>query len=215
MSPDLTLDYFPNHRSPDRFPFSLYHAPIRKGTLDILARESGRDRGPLTVVNVGCGFSHILDEMPASVAYLGCDLDERTIAHCREHFEGRNAQFEPCTPYGVPFPDACADLVISTEVIEHVEDTRRWLSELARVLKPGGALCLSTPNYGGWLLPLIESTLLEWIARRQGFTRRGIHPTPFGAETLADALEAAGFCGIVVKKTPGHLALLASARKAL
>lgn len=41
------------------------------------------------------------------------------------------------------------DTVISSETIEHVPDSRRALSELVRVLKPGGRLFLTTPNYLG------------------------------------------------------------------
>jgi ubiquinone/menaquinone biosynthesis C-methylase UbiE len=45
--------------------------------------------------------------------------------------------------------DASFDTVISCETIEHVPDPRRALAELARVLKPGGRLLLTTPNYLG------------------------------------------------------------------
>lgn len=45
--------------------------------------------------------------------------------------------------------DASFDTVISCETIEHVPDPRRAIRELARVLKPGGRLLLTTPNYLG------------------------------------------------------------------
>jgi 2-polyprenyl-3-methyl-5-hydroxy-6-metoxy-1,4-benzoquinol methylase len=47
------------------------------------------------------------------------------------------------------YPDASFDTVISCETIEHVPDPRQALCELARVLKPGGRLFLTTPNYLG------------------------------------------------------------------
>lgn len=46
-------------------------------------------------------------------------------------------------------PDASFDTVISCETIEHVPDPRQALRELGRVLKPGGRLFLTTPNYLG------------------------------------------------------------------
>lgn len=46
-------------------------------------------------------------------------------------------------------PDASFDTAISCETIEHVPDPPRAVGELARVLKPGGTLFLTTPNYLG------------------------------------------------------------------
>lgn len=47
----------------------------------------------------------------------------------------------------IPFHDNCFDLVICTQVMEHVSDPRRVLNELTRVLKPGHALWISTPFF--------------------------------------------------------------------
>ena len=44
-------------------------------------------------------------------------------------------------------PDAGFDVVWAGEVIEHVADTAGWLSEVRRVLRPGGTLLLSTPAH--------------------------------------------------------------------
>lgn len=47
----------------------------------------------------------------------------------------------------IPFADASFDTVVSTEVLEHLPEPLRALSEMQRVLKPGGHLILSTPMY--------------------------------------------------------------------
>jgi SAM-dependent methyltransferase len=47
---------------------------------------------------------------------------------------------------GVPFDDQSFEVVVSVEGIEHLESPRRFVRELARVLKPGGHLVISTPN---------------------------------------------------------------------
>jgi 2-polyprenyl-3-methyl-5-hydroxy-6-metoxy-1,4-benzoquinol methylase len=44
------------------------------------------------------------------------------------------------------FPDASFDFVVSFETVEHVDDAAGLLAEMRRVLKPGGALLMSTPN---------------------------------------------------------------------
>lgn len=45
----------------------------------------------------------------------------------------------------LPLPGACADLVFTTQVVEHVSEPERMLAECARVLRPGGALVLTGP----------------------------------------------------------------------
>ena len=47
----------------------------------------------------------------------------------------------------LPLEDCEFDLIWASEVIEHVADTARWLSEVRRVLSPGGRLLLTTPNH--------------------------------------------------------------------
>ena len=72
----------------------------------------------------------------------------------------RGTNFEPSGPdlhgipidYGVnllqrlPYDDASFDVILLVEVIEHLENHRLALSELARILKPNGVLILTTPN---------------------------------------------------------------------
>jgi len=75
----------------------------------------------------------------------------------------------------LPLPDACADVVTSFTVLEHVADERRALRELRRVLKPGGLLVVTVPNRW-WLfethgcdLPLLpwnRVPLVSWWPRR-------------------------------------------------
>jgi hypothetical protein len=58
-----------------------------------------------------------------------------------------------------------------------------------RILRPGGTLFLTTPNYASWSLRALESTVLEWIAQTQGFSRKLLHPskmTPSRLHALLD-----------------------------
>ena len=48
----------------------------------------------------------------------------------------------------LPFPDDYFDLVLSHEVLEHVQDDQQAINEILRVLKPGGRLILFVPNRG-------------------------------------------------------------------
>lgn len=206
-----STDYQSNLAVVDVFPFTIYHNPIRNHVLQVIREEEGESRS-LQILNVGCGLSQILKHINPRHQYTGVDVDERSLSQCRLRFP--QARFEACGPFELPFPDATFDVVFATEVIEHVLDPQRWLQELLRVLKPGGRLQLSTPNYGDFVLPLVERTFLELVARLQGFTRNGIHPTPFSRNSLSKTLRQAGLQQVVAKKTFLLLALVASGRKA-
>jgi len=102
--------------------------------------------------------------------------------------------------------------VYAKEVVEHVRAWPAWLVGLRRALVASGRLWLSTPNYGEPWLPAIESTVLELVARRSGFSRRELHPTRFARASLARGLGAAGFEQVEVRATPTRLALTAWSR---
>lgn len=53
----------------------------------------------------------------------------------------------------IPFPDNYFDYVTSYQTIEHVQDVEKCLSEMLRVLKPGGKLKINAPDYRGWFEP--------------------------------------------------------------
>jgi 2-polyprenyl-3-methyl-5-hydroxy-6-metoxy-1,4-benzoquinol methylase len=102
--------------------------------------------------------------------------------------------------------------IYAKEVIEHIHAWPTWLTGLRRGLLPGGRLWLSTPNYGEPWLPTLESTVLELVARKDGFSRRHIHPTRFSRRSLARGLAAAGFDDVDVRVSPTRLAITAWAQ---
>src|SRR5262249_22551979 len=102
--------------------------------------------------------------------------------------------------------------IYAKEVVEHVLAWPAWLAGLRRSLAPGGRLWLSTPNYGERWLPALESTVLELVARRSGFSRRHIHPTRFSRRSLARGLRAAGFSEVETSVTVTRFAITAWAR---
>lgn len=208
-------DYLSNLKVVEKFPWCLYHRPIRRAVQKVIAKQES-DRGRLSILNVGCGLSQVLKYIPDTHHYHGLDIDERAVLICRKLFGSRDrVEFDVSGGYELPVEDARYDVVFATEVVEHVLEPERWLTELVRTANPGGAVQLSTPNYGDWVLPFIERTVLEWIARRQGFTRKGLHPTPFDQHTLKRLMEDVGLIGVQVSKTPFRLALIGTGYKPL
>lgn len=95
------------------------------------------------VLDVGCGigfYTRRLQEAGAD-AY-GVDVDPEKVAEARQIVA--NVQVAPAE--ALPFPDGFFDMVLSHEVLEHVDDDRQAVAEAIRVLKPGGRLVIFVPN---------------------------------------------------------------------
>jgi ubiquinone/menaquinone biosynthesis C-methylase UbiE len=104
-----------------------------------------------SILDAGCGGGG----MPLSLAeearlVVGIDLAPRfnDAGHRLAAEHGlENLFFARADGQALPFPDASFDMVLSHAVIEHVADAALYLRELARVLKPGGTMYLSTAPY--------------------------------------------------------------------
>ena len=95
----------------------------------------------------GCGVGrntvHFIRDAPALEVH-GCDLDREAIAWCQEHLPGgRFARSAPEPP--TPYEDGFFGLVIGCSVFTHLDQARQhaWLTELRRILEPGGLLVTS------------------------------------------------------------------------
>jgi len=132
------------------------------------------------MLDLGCGngaqtllFSEDFSEI------VGVDIINRHLLDFRERLR-REARAERVLPVlydgcRLPVRTASIDYVISFEVLEHVEDEGRVLSELARIVKPGGVLVMTVPNRW-WvfethgadlpLLPWNRVPFFGWLPRR-------------------------------------------------
>ncbi len=112
--------------------------------LDMIVRAAGERISGFTLEN-GCGVGMYvvkLQELGARVVGLEYDFDRAREA--RLHAELiLNAAGE-----STPLPDSIFDLILSHEVIEHVEDDRAAICEMIRLLKVGGRAIIFCPNRG-------------------------------------------------------------------
>ena len=204
-------DYFANHARARRFPWTLYHQPLERDLARFL-RQVAAEHPMGEVLVVGCGLLHELDTAPSGLRFHVCDIDARAVDAVLARNDPRITG-GTVVPVDPPFAfDRPFAAIYAKEVIEHVLAWPTWLVGVRRALVPNGRLWLSTPNYGEPWLPAIESTVLELVARRSGFSRRNLHPTRFSRRALARGLRAAGFDSVDVRGTPTRLALTAWAR---
>jgi SAM-dependent methyltransferase len=94
-------------------------------------------------LDLGCGDGRLTAELDAE-DLTAADVSTVALDRARERLPGaRLVEVEPDAP--LPFGDAVFDLVLCAETIEHVRDVQLFLSEIRRVLRPGGTFALTTP----------------------------------------------------------------------
>ncbi len=193
----------------ERLPARLSPADLERRASFLLAHVTAGQR----ILDLGCGdgaFSELILEH-AEVTLTAADVAAAALARTqsRPRVGGRAECLLVPFDGDLPLGDNAFDLVWAGEVIEHVADTGRWLSEVRRVLAPGGQLLLSTPNH-----------------TRLGLARRGIaafspplgdHLHLYNRASLRELLGAFGFDPVEVRAAgllgPLSGLLLASAQR--
>ncbi|MDX2022361.1 MAG: class I SAM-dependent methyltransferase [Deltaproteobacteria bacterium] len=167
----------------------------------------------LDLLVIGCGLMQELADLPPNIRITAIDIDHRATDALAARGDSRVIEAKAVSPSQNLREIGTFDVIYAKEVIEHILDPDDYFKQLLAVLRPGGGIWLSTPNYGEPWLPLVESTFLEVVARASGFTRKGIHPTPFSRERLTRGLQNAGFKNVQVSPVSFRLALVAEAEK--
>jgi ubiquinone/menaquinone biosynthesis C-methylase UbiE len=147
------------------------------------------------VLDLGCGAGDLTAYL-AQVApqTVGADVAEAALARARARHPDLELRLISLDG-PLPFDDGAFDVVWSSEVIEHVADTARWLSEVRRVLAPRGRLLLTTPDHGRLRL------LLGGVERYCDPV--GDHLHLYTARSLHSLLRDFGFADITVRAAGG------------
>jgi len=173
--------YFSNHGIGQSWPFSIYHKPIEKHILQVAKQVPANG----TCLNLGCGFFDLYPILKKRRNWHACDIDKGCISEVNQRYKDIDARVCRTIP---EYAANIFDFVISTEVIEHITEPIPWLAAIENMLKPDGIAIISTPNYGFSLLPVIEYSFLEAIARIKGFSRFGLHPNKYSKNKFSKQL---------------------------
>ena len=112
--------------------------------LEMIVRSAG-ERIKGRILEDGCGVGMYVEHLaPFGGSVIGLEYDfERAAQAGRSSPHILNAAGE-----FLPFPSSSLDLILSHEVIEHLQDDRLGICEMVRVLQPGGRIVLFAPNRG-------------------------------------------------------------------
>ena len=104
-------------------------------------------RGSRRVLDIGCGTGYGAAMVASRVGeVVGIDSSGEAVARARATHRSDNLEFMTMPATDLSFPDGSFDAACSIQVIEHIEDVERHLSEVVRVLRPGGRFVVATPN---------------------------------------------------------------------
>ena len=125
------------------------------------------------LLEIGCGAGNLLMQAVVKDSYpVALDLSMQALTFVRsrlqEACQGAEApgDFACIQSIGefLPLPDASFDCVILSEVIEHLKAPEVSIREARRILRPGGRLLVTTPNYQSFW------PIMEWAVDRTNMT---------------------------------------------
>src|SRR5215213_5457306 len=137
------------------------------------------------VLDLGCGagrFVAVLREAGADP--VGVELAQAALDRARRNVSG--ADLRLVAPDGsLPLPHGEFDVVWCSEVLEHVPDTIALLTEVRRVLKPGGRLLVTVPDHGR-----LKRALIALVHHEAHYDPLGQHVRFYTRRSLTRALDA-------------------------
>jgi len=146
------------------------------------------------MLDVGCGEGrHIFGVMQTypEMKCIGIDPHNNSLKKAQEGYEyfesisNAGAEFMEASAYELPFPDESFDLVVCSEVLEHLHEYNDAIKEIHRVLKKGGKFYASVP--ASW------PEKICWALSKDYQNQPGGHLRIFNQKDLVKEIESFGF----------------------
>lgn len=128
-----------------------------------------------TVIEVGCGAGSFLDLIAKQAG---------RVIGIEPHRDYRRKLLYETYAYPADAPKGIADVVVSFDVIEHVEDPVEFMESLGALVKPDGKIIVSTPNR--------NEILMQLLPEFREFRYQSVHNWYFDAQTLGMCVQRAG-----------------------
>lgn len=177
--------------------YALYH--LNKPRFEFFDRHATNWQG-LKTLDVGCGGGFSCEFMAERGAIVsGIDQSQKCVQTAKNHalISGFKIDYRQGLAENMPYDDNTFDVVICVDVLEHVADYKQVVSEVHRILKPGGLFFFDTINRT-FSSQVVMIGLMENILQE---IRRGVHDwdkfiTP---QELSVVMGNTGFGNIEIK----------------
>jgi SAM-dependent methyltransferase len=116
----------------------------RRALVTSLWSQYGKNRVSAVILDIGCGPGPILEELARFGAVHGVDISKAAVSYCHERGLDSVTLGDASA---LPYRDERFDLVISIDVLEHVDDDMSALAETYRVCRRGGTLIATVPAF--------------------------------------------------------------------
>lgn len=142
--------------------------------------------------------------------YVGVESSPLSRASLLE--AGFRVELADVSEADLPFENSSFDVVLASEVIEHLSNPERMLRSSLRVLKPGGIFIATTPNLAAWYnrvilmlgrQPVFTETGSEWVFGREPFAKPSRPVGHLHLLTPRAFSELVGYCGFRVRRIEG------------
>lgn len=153
-----------------------YHQHRHEMRYDLVAAAARKGLpGGSTLLDLGCGSALVADRLTdLNFTYIGMDFGGPHIKYAKDKYSTRTGTMATGFVRGdgehLPFDDGTFDVVVMSEVIEHLLRPELAVWQIARVLKPGGIFVMTTNNASEVPLRAPTSHLFAWIEKILGAT---------------------------------------------
>lgn len=133
------------------------------------------------VLDVGCAYGFMLQRFPDGFEKFGIDISHHAIIEAKKRLPRARLKVSDVEDK-LPFPEEFFDIVVCNDVLEHLENPKRALENISKVLKKDGILYINTPN-------------LNWLRKKIiGYAdKKEHHISLFSHQALFDLLTEVGF----------------------
>jgi ubiquinone/menaquinone biosynthesis C-methylase UbiE len=150
-------------------------------------------------LDAGCGDGRHLAAIAAAgyrpARVVGTDISERILETARATAAELAPELIRANLEALPLQDSSFDLVLCTQVVEHLIDVEAGMRELARVLRPGGTLILTTDNrrrYVSKTLAAPRTAVVRALRLRHRYVHFDFPHAEFTREEVGALLRSAG-----------------------
>lgn len=159
----------------------------------------------IQILDVGCGAGFLSNELARQgFAVTGLDASESSLEVAKEYDTTGTVKYELGDAYQLPYAEESFEVACAMDFLEHVEEPAKVVSEISRVLKPGGRFFFHTFNRN-LLSYLVVIKGVEWFVKN---TPRDLHvlrlfikPSELRAMCEANALRVTSLKGFAPKVT--------------